>query len=105
MLGAVEHGLSPWAGTGTGISKRLASKLPESASVQGAARWGRRSLKTDFNGEWEPSTPETAQAFSAVGFFFGRYLHEILGVPVGLIDNAWGGSAAEAWVRREIAGK
>jgi sialate O-acetylesterase len=28
-------------------------------------------------------------------------LHEILKVPVGLIDNAWGGSAAEAWVRRE----
>jgi sialate O-acetylesterase len=24
----------------------------------------------------------------------------MLEVPVGLIDNAWGGSAAEAWVRR-----
>ena len=24
-------------------------------------------------------------------------------MPVGLIDNAWGGSAAEAWVRRDIA--
>jgi sialate O-acetylesterase len=31
---------------------------------------------------------------------FGRYLHEILGVPVGLIGNPWGGSSAEAWVRR-----
>jgi sialate O-acetylesterase len=28
-------------------------------------------------------------------------LHNILDVPVGLIDNSWGGSAAEAWVRRE----
>jgi hypothetical protein len=36
-----------------------------------------------------------------VGFYYGRYLHEILGVPVGLINNAWGGSAAEAWVKRE----
>ena len=35
-----------------------------------------------------------------MGFFYGRYLHNILHVPVGLIDNAWGGSAAEAWVRR-----
>ncbi len=62
---------------------------------------GTQELKTDFNGRWEASTPETCRNFSAVGFFFGRYLHEILDVPVGLIDNAWGGSAAEAWIRRE----
>ena len=23
-------------------------------------------------------------------------------VPIGLIDNAWGGSACEAWVRRDL---
>jgi sialate O-acetylesterase len=39
--------------------------------------------------------------FSAVGYFFGRQLHQTLGVPVGLINNAWGGSAAEAWVKRD----
>ncbi|NBX31047.1 sialate O-acetylesterase, partial [bacterium] len=27
--------------------------------------------------------------------------HQTLGVPVGLINNAWGGSAAEAWVNRD----
>ena len=58
-------------------------------------------MQKDFKGQWRPSTPEFATSFSAVGFFFGRYLHRILGVPVGLIDNSWGGSAAEAWVRRE----
>ena len=36
-----------------------------------------------------------------MGYFFGRYIHRILNVPVGLINNAWGGSSAEAWVRRE----
>jgi sialate O-acetylesterase len=36
---------------------------------------------------------------------FGRYLHNILGIPVGLIDNSWGGSAAEAWIRRETIEK
>jgi sialate O-acetylesterase len=56
-------------------------------------------LQDDFNGAWQPATPETAGQFSAVGFFYGRYLHRILGVPVGLINNAWGGSAAEAWIR------
>jgi sialate O-acetylesterase len=38
--------------------------------------------------------------FSAVGFFYGRFLHNMLNVPVGLINDAWGGSAAEAWVNR-----
>ena len=62
---------------------------------------GTQELKTDFKGEWRASTPATAKVFSAVGFLYGRTIHEILGVPVGLIDNAWGGSAAEAWIRRE----
>ncbi|MEM9826173.1 MAG: sialate O-acetylesterase [Planctomycetota bacterium] len=52
----------------------------------------------EFVGKWEAVTPETVKTFSAVGYFFGRRLHQTLGVPVGLIDNAWGGSAAEAWV-------
>jgi len=52
-------------------------------------------------GEWAKCTPQSAKEFSAVGYHYGRYLHEILDVPVGLIDNAWGGSAAEAWVKRE----
>jgi sialate O-acetylesterase len=62
---------------------------------------GTQELQNDFKGEWQPSTPQSASDFSAVGILFGRYLHEILKVPVGLIDNSWGGSAAEAWVRRE----
>jgi sialate O-acetylesterase len=64
-------------------------------------RVGTQELQNDFNGKWESATSENCKSFSAVGFFYGRYLHEILDVPVGLINNAWGGSAAEAWVRRE----
>ena len=62
---------------------------------------GPPDLQTDFEGEWRPSTPATARRFSAVGFLFGRYIHEVLCVPVGIIDNAWGGSTTEAWIRRE----
>jgi sialate O-acetylesterase len=62
---------------------------------------GTQELKTDFNGKWEAANSQNCMSFTAVGFFYGRYLHEILGVPVGLINNSWGGSAAEAWVRRE----
>jgi len=61
---------------------------------------GTQELQENFKGAWSATTPNTAANFSAVGFFFGRYLHQVLGVPVGLINNSWGGSAAEAWVRR-----
>ena len=64
-------------------------------------RVGTQELQDDFKGKWESANPDNCRSFSAVGFLYGRYLHEILGVPVGLINNSWGGSAAEAWVRRE----
>jgi sialate O-acetylesterase len=62
---------------------------------------GTQDPQWTFAGTWQACTPETVGGFSAVGFFFGRQLHQTLGVPIGLIDNAWGGSAAEAWVRRD----
>ncbi len=63
---------------------------------------GTQEDQSDFDGQWEPATPETVGDFSAVGYFFGRQLHQTLDVPVGLIDNSWGGSAAEAWVKRSV---
>ena len=62
---------------------------------------GTQEPQWNFNGSWAACSPQTVGEFSAVGFLFGRQLHQTLGVPVGLIDNAWGGSAAEAWVKRE----
>ena len=62
---------------------------------------GTQEPQDDFDGKWEEATPETAINFSAVGYFFGRRLHQILDVPVGLIDNAWGGSSCEAWIPRD----
>ena len=77
----------------------LASKHPNLRLIS-VPQVGTQDLKGDFRGKWEAATPQSCAGFSAVGFFYGRYLHEILGVPVGLIDNAWGGSSAEAWIRR-----
>ena len=83
-----------------GDIEAAASKLPNLRLIS-VPTVGTQELKSDFKGQWKASTPESAKTFSAVGFLYGRYLHEILNVPVGLIDNSWGGSAAEAWVRRE----
>lgn len=66
---------------------------------------GTQEAQQDFKGEWTSSSPESVQDFSAVGYFFGLRLHQALDVPIGLIDNAWGGSAAEAWVRKDVLEK
>ena len=63
---------------------------------------GTQEMQHDFEGEWAHASPDIVTNFSAVGYRFGLQLRQALGVPVGLIDNAWGGSAAEAWVRREV---
>lgn len=52
------------------------------------------------NGRWQACTPQSVGDFSAVGYFFGRALHRKLGVPIGLIDSTWGGTAAEVWISR-----
>jgi len=46
---------------------------------------------------WKECSSESATGFSAVGYFFGRYLHKELKVPIGLIQSAWGGTVVEAW--------
>jgi len=51
----------------------------------------------DCGGSWTVCTPESVPGFSAVGYFFGRHLHETLHVPIGLINTSWGGTVAEAW--------
>ncbi len=54
-------------------------------------------LREDVQGQWRPVSPETAGEFSGVGYFFARHLHNELGVPIGIIQSAWGGTPAEAW--------
>jgi sialate O-acetylesterase len=63
---------------------------------------GTQEPQEDFKGRWEVCTPDSVKSFSAVGYFFGRQLYQTLGVPIGLIDDSWGGSACEAWVRRDL---
>lgn len=62
---------------------------------------GTQDPQYDFKGQWSLCTPESVENFSAVGYFFGRELYQALDVPIGLINDAWGGSACEAWIPRE----
>ncbi|HUQ70617.1 MAG TPA: sialate O-acetylesterase [Planctomycetaceae bacterium] len=81
--------------------ERLTAKHPQIRFIS-VPQVGTQEPQSDFKGSWSVCSPDTVGDFSAVGYFFGRQLHETLGVPIGLIDDAWGGSACEAWIRRDI---
>jgi len=60
------------------------------------------------NMSWAVCSPETASNFSAVGYYFGRELHQQFQqkadgkqnggvIPIGLISSNWGGTKAEVW--------
>jgi sialate O-acetylesterase len=55
----------------------------------------------DVVGKWQTCSPETVGDFSAVGYYFGREIHQSIDVPVGLISASWGGTIIETWTRHE----
>ena len=54
---------------------------------------------------WQEASPANVPAFSAVAYYFGKQLQEILDVPVGLIHSSWGGSNVQAWISKEVLNK
>jgi len=64
-------------------------------------QWG---YEPQFNckGKWEFASPTGTPNFTATGYFFGKYIQQVLNVPVGLLNINWGGSRIEAWMSREV---
>lgn len=60
---------------------------------------------------WERCSPESmvecydGAGFSAVSYYFAKYLQAELGVPVGIINTSWGGTRIEPWTPPEAFGK
>ena len=51
---------------------------------------------------WQQASPASVTDFSAVAYFYGSQLQEILDVPVGIIHSSWSGSCVEAWISPEV---
>ena len=59
--------------------------------------------QNDFKeGTWLPSTQENIMNFSSLSYFFGDQLYQKYKVPIGLINNAIGGSSIESWVSEDF---
>lgn len=54
--------------------------------------------QTDVPGRWQVSDPAIMTYTTAVGYFFAVRLQEVLGVPVGIIQSAYGGTEIERWM-------
>lgn len=55
----------------------------------------------DVKGEWKAAAPGTTGNFSATAYYFARKLQAVLGVPVGIIQSAWGASTIESWMDKQ----
>lgn len=56
--------------------------------------------QADVDAVWAYTDGAVTAKTSAVAYFFGKRLSKTLGVPVGIIVNAWGGSRIEPWMTR-----
>lgn len=53
---------------------------------------------SQVNSTWKAAHPQTTGNFSAVAYSFAKKLNQVLGVPVGIIQSAWGASTIESWM-------
>ena len=61
-----------------------------------------RLLRKNANAQWEESNPATNVEFSAQLFAFGQSLQAKLGVPVGVMVGAVGGTPSGFWLTEEM---
>jgi len=54
-------------------------------------------LHAAHGGSWRECDETYLDSFSVMAYFYGAKLQAELGIPIGLIESAWGGTIAEAW--------
>lgn len=59
-------------------------------------------MPRDRLSQWKPCDPDSAAETSAVSYYFAKKLHQELGIPVGIIQQAYAGTPIEGWMPWEI---
>ena len=89
--------------TPQGKEEVAASNYPNLRFYKG---WGGCSDNELFEvpgGSWFAPKPELKGKFSAIQYFFAKYLHKDLNVPVGIINTARGGTELYTWIPEKEA--
>jgi len=63
--------------------------------------WYKPKDDLDVPAHWLVCSPQTAGEIPGVSYFFAQALHRYLNVPVGIINNARGGTTGQAWCSRD----
>ena len=82
--------------------EKLAANYPNIRMINFPQIGTQEPIWSHADRKWMVCSPATVSSFSAVGYFFARQVHLSTNVPIGMINNAWGGSACEAWVNRDV---
>jgi sialate O-acetylesterase len=82
--------------------ERIAANFPKIRMINFPQTGSQEPIWSHDERRWQVCSPDTVGNFSAVGYFFARQLHQTTGVPIGMINNAWGGSACEAWINQSV---
>ena len=54
---------------------------------------------------WSVTSPASVKDFSATCYYFGRELQPAVNLPIGLIEDSWGGSVLQTWLSTETMRK
>jgi len=85
--------------------EKAAAKYPNIRMINFPQVGSQNPIWSHDDRKWQVCTPENIPGWSAVGYFFARQLNQTLDVPIGMINNAWGSSACEAWINRDVIAK
>jgi sialate O-acetylesterase len=91
------RGLGGWKNYKTEVRKEVEDGIYANVRMFTVSKDTSAIPLTGCKGNWLTADTNTVNDFSATGWFYGAYLNKILGVPVGLIATAWGGTPAEVW--------
>jgi sialate O-acetylesterase len=100
-LGSGQSNMQMWMKSVRDLEQeKVTAKFPQIRMFT-VARHEAVKPQADCKGTWVVCSPETVETFSATAYFFGRELHQKLGVPVGLIASSVGATPIETWTSME----
>jgi len=103
LLGGQSNMEFTLAGADTGPAEVASPQNPQLRQLRVPLRASVRPEAEIAPAPWVVAEPGRVGDFSAIGYHFARQMQAVQGVPIGLIDAAWGGSMLETWVRRDVA--
>lgn len=77
------------------------ANIPQMRLVTITKKMSSTPLNDANSTKWMVCDKTNAATFSAVGYYFGKFLNSHLNVPIGLISSNWGGTDIETWMSLE----